>query len=103
MTQPGETLGFTVADHPCAIAEHVGPVVTDVLVNSATPPEPATTRYREDGAAPVELDGGECERLGIRVHEAPLLPDALGREVQHDPDRLAEAIYAIARAATDCG
>jgi hypothetical protein len=95
MTQPGETLGFTVADHLRAITEHVGPVVTDVLVNSATLPDQATARYRVDGAAPVEIDGGECERLGIRVHEVPLLPDTLAGEVRHDPDRVAEAICSI--------
>jgi uncharacterized cofD-like protein len=97
MTQPGETVGFTVADHLRAIAEHVGPVVTDVLVNSAMVPNQATAHYREDGAAPVEIDSGECERIGIRVHKARLLPDTLGREVRHDPDRIAEAIRAIAR------
>ena len=58
----------------------------------------AIARYREDGAAPIEIDSGECERLGIRVHEAPLLADALGREVRHDPDRVAAAICTIARA-----
>lgn len=97
MTQPGETVGLTVADHLRAIAEHVGPVVTDVLVNSAILPDPATARYREDGAAPVEFDRRECKRLGIRVHEVPLLPDTLPSQVRHDPDRVAEAICAIAR------
>jgi uncharacterized cofD-like protein len=97
MTQPGETVGFTLVDHLRAIAEHVGPIVTDVLVNSAMLTDQAIARYREDGAAPVEMNSGECEHLGIRVHEAPLLPDALGTEVRHDPDRVAEAICAIAR------
>jgi uncharacterized cofD-like protein len=98
MTQPGETVGFTLVDHLRAIAEHVGPIVTDVLVNSAMLTDQAIAQYREDGAAPIEIDSGECERLGIRVHEAPLLPDALGREVRHDPDRVAAAICTIARA-----
>jgi uncharacterized cofD-like protein len=99
MSQPGETVGFTVADHLRAIAEHVGPVVSDVLVNSATLSDPATARYRADGAAPVEIDGDQCARLGVRVHEAPLLPDTVVREVRHDPARLAQAVCAIARAA----
>ena len=33
MTQQGETGDFTVSDHVRAITEHVGPVVTDVLVH----------------------------------------------------------------------
>jgi uncharacterized cofD-like protein len=38
MTQPGETSGFTVADHLRAIARHVGPVVTDVFVTPSALP-----------------------------------------------------------------
>jgi uncharacterized cofD-like protein len=34
MTQPGETVGFTLSDHLRALADHVGPVVTDVLVHA---------------------------------------------------------------------
>jgi uncharacterized cofD-like protein len=97
MTQPGETIGFTVADHLRAIAEHVGPVVTDVLVNSATLPEQASARYREDRAAPVVVDTDECERMGVRVHKVPLLPNTVVREVRHDPGRVAQAVCEIAR------
>jgi uncharacterized cofD-like protein len=103
MTQPGETLGFTVADHLRAIAEHVGPVVSDVLVNSQNLSDPATARYREDGAAPVEVDGARCARLGVRVHEAPLLASGVALEVRHDPALLADAICAIARATSVSG
>src|ERR671932_1787676 len=34
MTQPGETTGFSVSDHLRVIADHIGPVVTDVLVHA---------------------------------------------------------------------
>ena len=38
MTQPGETDGYTVADHLRALIDHIGPGVADyVLVNDYAP------------------------------------------------------------------
>ena len=99
MTQPGETLGYTVAGHLRAIIAHVGPVVTDALVNVQAVPEWLLTRYREQGAAPVILDRDEVEALGVRVREAPLLPDTISAGVRHDPGRLARAVCEVARTA----
>ena len=62
MTQPGETLGFSVSDHLQAIRDHVGPVVTDVLVNSVAVPAAVAAAYRDDGAGPVALDREAIER-----------------------------------------
>jgi uncharacterized cofD-like protein len=100
MTQPGETLGFSVSDHLRAIRAHVGPVVTDVLANSVALPAPVAARYRDDGAAPVALDRDEIERIGVRVHDAPLLDETESRTARHDPHRLAVALRTIASAAT---
>jgi uncharacterized cofD-like protein len=99
MTQPAETVGFTVSDHLRAITEHVGPVVTDVLVPSKRLPDRALSRYRAGGATPVEIDREEIERLGISVREARLLPDRMSAQVRHDPDRLARAVRRLARSA----
>jgi uncharacterized cofD-like protein len=95
MTQPGETAGFTLSDHLRAIAEHVGPVVSDVLVHSQGLPAQLLSRYCAEGAAPVEIDRGAIERLGIRLHGARLLPGAMGAEMRHDPDRLALAVHDV--------
>jgi uncharacterized cofD-like protein len=73
MTQPEETAEFTVSDHVRAITDHVGPVISDVLVNSATPAGVTAARYREHGARPVPVDQARRERLAVRVHTAPLL------------------------------
>lgn len=93
MTQPGETAGFTLSDHLRAITEHVGPVVTDVLVHSEGLPPPLLSRYRAEGGAPVEIDREATRRLGVRVHRGSLLPDAMDAELRHDPDRLALAVH----------
>ena len=96
MTQPGETVGFTLSDHLRAIVEHVGPVVTDVLVHCEELPAHLLSRYDGEGAQPVQVDREQIERLGLRVHSAQLLPDPIGAEARHDPHRLARALLEIA-------
>jgi uncharacterized cofD-like protein len=96
MTQPGETDGFTVADHLRAIADHVGAVVTDVLVGSERPPKALVGRYRAEGAEPVRVDREAIAALGVRVHEAPLLEERPRGELRHDAGRLARAVLALA-------
>jgi uncharacterized cofD-like protein len=98
MTQPGETLGFSVSDHLRAIRAHVGPVVTNVLANSLALSEPVAARYRDEGAAPVALDRDEIERMGVRVHGAPLLDKTAETTARHDPHRLAATLLALASA-----
>ena len=100
MTQPGETLGFSVSDHLQAIRDHVGPVVTDVLVNSVAVPEPVAAAYRDDGAGPVALDREAIERMGVRLHAAPLLDATASPAARHDPRRLATMLRELAHAAT---
>ena len=99
MTQPGETTGFTVADHLRAIAEHVGPVVTDVLVHGGRLLPESVAAYQTEGAAPVETDRDAIGRLGVRLWERELLARTPGTEVRHDPDRLAQAVLAVAATA----
>jgi uncharacterized cofD-like protein len=96
MTQPGETVGFTLSDHLRAIIEHVGPVVTDVLVHDEQLPAQLLSRYHAEGGDPVVLDREQTERLGVRVHAANVLPDRISRQARHDPDRLARALLEVA-------
>ena len=100
MTQPGETAGFTLSDHMRAITEHVGPVVTDVLVHSDGLPSQLLSRYCAEGASPVRIDREQIKRQGARVHDAALLPDKLGTAVRHDADRLVRAVHDVAGIAT---
>lgn len=88
MTQPGETTGFSVADHVRAIHDHAGPVVTDVLYHDGQLGEVTLARYRAEGAEPVRLDRAALEAMGVRVREADLLAPGDGG-VRHDPKKLA--------------
>jgi uncharacterized cofD-like protein len=93
MTQPGETTGFAVSDHLRAIAEHVGPVVTDVLIHSGELPPKVVERYQAEGAEPVIVDHGKIQALGVRVRESNLISNtdaSIG--VRHDPSRLAREV-----------
>ncbi|MFY9447684.1 MAG: gluconeogenesis factor YvcK family protein [Dethiobacteria bacterium] len=75
MTQPGETTGFTAADHVEALLKHSAPDLLDyVLVNSdlAIPPNKLEP-YRQNGAELVRPDFERLHRLAPRVIASPLI------------------------------
>ncbi|MGI6702452.1 MAG: gluconeogenesis factor YvcK family protein [Clostridia bacterium] len=83
MTQPGETDGFSAADHIRALEEHAGRKILDmVIVNSGNIEEAYLERYAGDGAKPVEIDG-ERIRPGVKVISADLV-SAQGEYLRHD-------------------
>ena len=98
MTQPGETDGYAVSDHLWAIAEHAGPVVTDVLVHALPLSAELVGRYESEGAAPVVVDGEKIRAMGIRVREADLISRkaAARLSLRHDAARLAEEVREVA-------
>jgi uncharacterized cofD-like protein len=96
MTQPGETGGFAVSDHVAAISEHLGPVVTDVLVHRGALSPGVLARYEVEEAAPVASDLGALRGMGLRVHAADVLSRDDRAGVRHDPDRLAEEVCGVA-------
>ncbi len=96
MTQAGETSGFTVSDHVRAISEHVGPVVTDVLVHSGEFSEYLLARYEKENAAPTIIDRDALAAMGVRLREADLLSDDESRGVRHDPAKLAAEVRRLA-------
>jgi uncharacterized cofD-like protein len=95
MTQPGETQGLTLHDHLRAIERHIGPVVTDVVVDAEPVPERLLRRYGEEGAEPVLVDREAIGRLGVRLHDAPLRSATPEQQLRHDPDRLARAVLDV--------
>jgi uncharacterized cofD-like protein len=85
MWQPGETIGFTAADHVEAILKHArGRRVIDyVVVNTEPVPEALLKKYARKQSKPVVSDTERLERMGLTVVGAPL---ALERDlVRHDP------------------
>lgn len=96
MTQPGETIDLTLGDHVQALTEHVGDVITDVLVDPRELPERVLASYRAEGAAPVVVDPERLALHGVTLHAASLLPAHAHDEIRHDPRRLAEAVLRVA-------
>lgn len=91
MTQPGETTGFTSADHLEAIHSHAGgSLFNGVILNSSPIAEKVLRRYRDQGARPVVPDLGRIRGMGLQVMRRALL--APGDVIRHDPQRLARAI-----------
>ena len=91
MTQPGETTGYTLADHICAIQKHVPRRVIDCVVanRQAVSPDVAR-RYRAEGAEPVVVDLPGLRNLGCRV----ILDDLLEEHgvLRHNTERLSQLL-----------
>ncbi|MBI2572031.1 MAG: uridine diphosphate-N-acetylglucosamine-binding protein YvcK [Candidatus Schekmanbacteria bacterium] len=98
MTQPGETDGFTAADHLRVLSEYLEGGLIDVcILSSGAIPDDRRARYAALGAAPVRNDVREIGQMGT----APLAANLLSREdcdeVKHDCDRLGELLLLLAR------
>jgi len=92
MTQPGETSGFSAAEHIEAIFNHTGPGLFDgIVLNNAPIPRTEAARYRLQGAIPVKSDHARLHDLGLKIYEARML--APGKVIRHDPLQLALAIH----------
>ena len=91
MTQPGETEGFSLADHVRVISEHTKRNVIDwVVANNHTVSPEVARRYSRQGAEPVRVDIGDLQRLGVRC----LLDNLLEEHgvVRHDAARLSRLL-----------
>jgi uncharacterized cofD-like protein len=85
MWQPGETIGFTAADHVETILRHArGRRVIDyVILNTKPVPPDLVQKYAKQRSKPVVSDTDRLEELGLKVVGAPL---ALETDVvRHDP------------------
>ena len=88
MTQPGETQGFSIADHVRTIHSHTRPGLIDaVIVNSKPVSSGVISRYRAGGAEPVRCDFAELQKLGIRIISEELLEEHA--VIRHNSKRLA--------------
>ena len=94
MTQPGETDGFTAADHVKLIYAHTGPGLFDyALLNDQEPPAEALGRYDNVAAELVYNDSEELRELGVEPVTRPLLQ--VSDVIRHNPAALAEALFTL--------
>ncbi|NJR50670.1 MAG: YvcK family protein [Leptolyngbyaceae cyanobacterium CSU_1_3] len=94
MTQPGETDGYSVADHIRAIDAACGKQLFDaVLVQKQCPSAKALSRYAEEFSHPVILDREAVMQLGRRIIRANVMDeDEETGWLRHDPERLARVL-----------
>ena len=99
MTQPGETDGFSAADHLAAIVRCTGEVLVDAYLANRRPIRPALRRrYAREGARPVTLDQASLRALGVEIIERDLVrEDGDAAKIRHHEAKLARALLAIAR------
>jgi len=96
MWQPGETIGFTAADHVEAILKHArGRRVIDyVIINTKPVPPELLQKYAKERSKPVVSDTDRLEALGLKVVGAPLALET--NVVRHDPGAAAAIAIELA-------
>jgi uncharacterized cofD-like protein len=95
MTQPGETIGMSLAEHLEALDRHAGPGLLDVvLLHAGTIDEARLRPYREQGAELVP-GGGLSSRRETAL--SVLLVNDSGK-IRHEPARLADALLRLSEA-----
>ncbi len=98
MWQPGETTGFSAADHVAAIHKHAGPRLLDYVVVNTRPIRAALRRrYAYRKALPVENDLDRLAKMGLKVIARDLAQES--DKVRHDPEALAQVVLELARQA----
>lgn len=94
MTQPGETSGYSLADHVQAIIDHSGVGIIDtVLANDGPLPIQMVEQYSAVGSEPVAIDSKRLKDMGIRTVRATLISSE--KPAVHDPVRLGKVIMDI--------
>ncbi|MBM7713873.1 putative cofD-like protein [Bacillus thermophilus] len=95
MTQPGETHGFTAADHVKALNDHMKCSFIDtIIVNDNGIPSALQHRYEEEMAVPVYYDFDQLRSFGMEVicDEIASIEQGL---IRHDTEKVANILYSL--------
>lgn len=95
MTQPGETVGYSVADHIRAIDQACGgkKLFDAVVVHRKVPSAHALIKYAQTNSHPVFFSREEVALLGRRAVFANVMDeDEETNLVRHNPERLARVL-----------
>ncbi|MBI2774295.1 MAG: YvcK family protein [Chloroflexi bacterium] len=106
--QPGQTEGFTIADHVARVRDHLGGSGLDVvLLNDDAPSADLREHYAAQGLdylEPTTAELAAIRALGIEPVLAALIDTSGPRQlwekldtIRHHPDRVADALVALVR------
>lgn len=97
MTQPGETDGYSVADHVRAINRQVGQSVIDFVLANKSEINPAMLeKYASVGSQPVTIQKKDISQTGAILISADLVDQNTG--VTHDTKKLANVLFDLINA-----
>lgn len=97
MTQPGETDGYSVADHVAAINRQVGkPIIDFVLANKGEILPETLQHFAALGSEPVRIDKKEVSQQGAILILSALVDPKTG--VTHDTKKLADVLFDLINA-----
>lgn len=96
MTQPGETDGFTAADHLQALKNYLRSGVDVCLLNSSPIKQTLEDAYLESKSVPVAWDEEAVAGMGVATFCGDLLAEERLR-IRHDPYKLARLILSLTR------
>jgi uncharacterized cofD-like protein len=96
MTQPGETLRYSAADHLRALERHTGRKLFDqVVLNTGSLPPALQKRYATERAEPVLADVAQLGAFGVKPICAELLVEK-DHVARHDSRTLAKLFFDLA-------
>jgi uncharacterized cofD-like protein len=107
-TQPGQTDGFSIADHVRVVSDYLGGSGLDVaLVNDDPPPDQLRAHYAQRGLTYLDPTADELlkvEKQGVRAVAAPIIDKWSGPRdlwlkqdtIRHDAARVATALLRLA-------
>ena len=95
MTEPGETDGFTAADHIKAVFDHTEyGFFRHVVVNNGKISQDVCSNYAGHECHPVQYDADEMRELGVTSIAVDLVSEE-GNKVRHDHDKLGRILTEI--------
>lgn len=103
MTQPGETTGYTVADHIQSIDDACGgrQLFDSVLVQKTQPSANCLQNYARENSYPVPLDRQEVRQLNRQILEVNVMDeDPSFNYLRHNSRRLARSLVHFYRRRT---
>ncbi|GGM36273.1 gluconeogenesis factor [Paraliobacillus quinghaiensis] len=95
MTQAGETMNYTAADHIEAIRDHIGvDCVDSILVHNKPIAGDYRKKYAEENAEPVIYDTDRLIEMGLDIIEADII-DHSKKMLRHDTKKVAELLCSL--------
>jgi uncharacterized cofD-like protein len=103
MTQPGETTGYTVADHIESIDRACGQKLFDAVLVQKNPPSASCLQnYAEENSYPVLLDREDVKQLGRSIFSVNVMEEnTTTRYLRHNSRRLAKSLIHYYRRAQE--